>query len=51
MMDTGAMPEITTANKPRSLHEILEQAKAEEAPAEEEKAETEGNNSAGEDVQ
>ena len=51
MMDTGVMPEITTANKPRSLHEILEQAKAEEAPAEEEKAETEGNNSAGEDVQ
>ena len=51
MMDTGVMPEITTANKPRSLHEILEQAKAEEAPAEEEKAETAGNNSAGEDVQ
>ena len=51
MMDTGVMPEITTANKPRSLHEILEQAKAEEAPAEAEKAETEGNNSAGEDVQ
>ena len=51
MMETGVMPEITSANKPRSLHEILEQAKAEEAPAEEEKAETEGNNSAGEDVQ
>ena len=51
MMDTGVMPEITTANKPRSLHEILEQAKAEEAPAEAEKTETEGNNSVGEDVQ
>ena len=51
MMDTGVMPEITTANKPRSLHEILEQGKAEETSAEAEKAETEGNNSAGEDVQ
>ena len=51
MMDTGVMPEITTANKPRSLHEILEQAKAEETSAEAEKVETEGNNSAGEDVQ
>ena len=38
MMDTGVMPEITTANKPRSLHEILEQAKAEETSAEAEKA-------------
>ena len=51
MMETGVMPEITSANKPRSLHEILEQAKAEEAPAEAEKTETEGNNSVGEDVQ
>ena len=50
LMDTGVMPEITAANKPRSLHEILEQAKAEETSAEAEKVETEGNNSADEDV-
>ena len=43
LMDTGVMPEITSANKPRSLHEILEDAKAEEKteekPAEAEKTE------------
>ncbi len=33
LMDTGVMPEITSEGKPRSLHEILEDAKA-EAPAE-----------------
>ena len=33
LMDTGVMPEITSANKPRSLHEILEESKAEEAKA------------------
>ena len=50
MMDTGVMPEITTANKPRSLHEILEDAKAEEA-AQEENAEEKRNILVGEDVQ
>ena len=39
LMDTGVIPEITSANKPRSLHEILEEAKAEEKSAEEEKPE------------
>jgi cell division protease FtsH len=43
LMETGVMPEITSANKPRSLHEILEDAKAEqtteEQPAEAEKTE------------
>ena len=34
LMDTGVMPEITSAGKPRSLHEILEEAKAEEAETE-----------------
>ena len=38
LMDTGVMPEITSANKPRSLHEILEESKAEEQ-AEEKPAE------------
>ena len=33
LMDTGVMPEITSANKPRSLHEILEESKAAEAKA------------------
>ena len=51
LMDTGVMPEVTSANKPRSLHEILEQAKAEEAPAEEEKSEEKRNILTGEDVQ
>ena len=51
LMDTGVMPEVTSANKPRSLHEILEQAKAEEAPAEEEKSDEKRNILTGEDVQ
>ncbi len=29
LMETGEMPEITSAGKPRSLHEILEESKAE----------------------
>ena len=33
LMDTGVMPEITDAGKPRSLQEILEQSKAEEEAA------------------
>ena len=45
LMDTGVMPEITAANKPRSLHEILEESKAEEKLAED------GNNSPAEDVE
>ena len=52
LMDTGVMPEITNANKPRSLHEILEQAK-EENPAEEKSGENEAdqrNILTGEDV-
>ena len=51
LMDTGVMPEITDAGKPRTLHEILEQAKAEEAPAEEEKSDEKRNILTGEDVQ
>ncbi len=51
LMETGVMPEVTNANKPRSLHEILEQAKAEEAPAEEEKSAEKRNILTGEDVQ
>ncbi len=42
LMETGVIPEITAANKPRSLHEILEESKAQEAaeaPAEENAAE------------
>ena len=31
LMETGVIPEITSANKPRSLHEILEESKAQEA--------------------
>ena len=31
LMETGVMPEITSAGKPRSLHEILEESKAAEA--------------------
>ena len=38
LMETGVIPEITSAGKPRSLHEILEDTKAEEA-AEEKPAE------------
>ena len=34
LMETGVMPEITSEGKPRSLHEILEEAKAEEAETE-----------------
>ncbi len=30
LMETGVIPEITSANKPRSLHEILEESKAQE---------------------
>ena len=50
LMETGEMPEITDAGKPRSLHEILEDAKAEEA-AQEENAEEKRNILVGEDVQ
>ena len=45
LMDTGVMPEITSANKPRSLHEILEESKAEEKTSEA------GNNDASEVVE
>ena len=45
LMETGVMPEITDAGKPRSLHEILEESKAEE------KSEEQGNIPAAEDVQ
>ena len=45
LMETGVMPEITDAGKPRSLHEILEESKAEEKSAEE------GNNSTNEVVE
>jgi len=31
LMETGVIPEITSANKPRSLHEILEESKVQEA--------------------
>ena len=51
LMDTGVMPEITSANKPRSLHEILEESKAEEQA---EKKPAEDANAAslnGEDIQ
>ncbi len=48
LMDTGVMPEITSANKPRSLHEILEESKNE--PAQEEPAEKR-NILVGEDVE
>ena len=51
LMDTGVMPEITAANKPRSLHEILEESKTEAEAAEEAKiSEENGNNREGEDV-
>ena len=45
LMETGVRPEITDAGKPRSLHEILEESKAEEKSAED------GNNSADEVVE
>ena len=45
LMDTGVMPEITSANKPRSLHEILEESKVEEKTSED------GNNAADEVVE
>ena len=45
LMETGVMPEITDAGKPRSLHEILEESKAEEKSAED------GNNSTNEVVE
>ncbi len=48
LMDTGVMPEITDAGKPRSLHEILEESKAEAEQAEPVKAEGEA---AAEDAQ
>ena len=51
LMETGVMPEITAANKPRSLHEILEEAKAEEKAAEAEKPEEKRNILVGEDIQ
>ncbi|MGN1369475.1 MAG: ATP-dependent zinc metalloprotease FtsH [Aristaeellaceae bacterium] len=35
LMETGEMPEITSAGKPRSLHDILEEGKAEENGADE----------------
>jgi len=38
LMDTGVMPEITDAGKPRTLHEILEQSKAEEDAADKQDA-------------
>ena len=49
-METGVLPEITDAGKPRSLHEILEESKAEEKAAEEEKNADERNILVGEDV-
>ena len=54
LMETGEMPEITSEGKPRSLHEILEESKAEDAaeekPAGEEKSEDKRNILTGEDV-
>jgi len=49
LMDTGVMPEISDEGKPRSLHEILEDAKN-EASAQEEKSEEKRNILVGEDV-
>ena len=53
LMETGVIPEISNANKPRSLHEILEESKAEEKTEEaaEEKAGEKRNILVGEDVQ
>ena len=51
LMDTGVMPEITSANKPRSLHEILEDAKVEDKPADEEQSEVKRNILIGSDVE
>ncbi len=47
LMESGEMPEITDAGKPRSLHEILEENKQEENPAEDAEK---GNILTGEDV-
>ena len=49
LMETGVMPEITAAGKPRSLHEILEESKAEEAAEAENSAEN-GNLEENDDV-
>ncbi len=51
LMETGEMPEITSEGKPRSLHDILEESKAEESSADEEKPEEKRNILVGEDVQ
>ncbi len=51
LMETGEMPEITSEGKPRSLHDILEESKAEESNADEEKSEEKRNILVGEDVQ
>ena len=55
LMETGVMPEITSEGKPRSLHEILEESKAEEQAeekaAEEENAEAKRNILVGSDVE
>ncbi len=48
LMETGEMPEITGEGKPRSLHEILEETRAEEETA---NTEADGNNPDGKDVQ
>ncbi len=45
LMDTGVLPEITGAGKPRSLHEILEESKTEEKSADA------GNKAADENVE
>ncbi len=49
LMETGVMPEISGEGKPRSLHEILEDSKAEE-PRTEENSEEKPNILVGEDV-
>lgn len=51
LMETGEMPEITSEGKPRSLHDILEESKAEASSADEEKSEDKRNILVGEDVQ
>ena len=51
LMETGEMPEITSAGKPRSLHEILKEAKEQEAADQsgKENAEDKPHKPAGED--
>ncbi len=51
LMETGEMPEITSAGKPRSLHEILEEAKEQEVADQsgKENAEDKPQKPAGED--